>query len=539
VCRLLRILLPALVVVAVPVASRADATDGWFAEGYGGVAYIGSFKSENTPAFVFSDNLGSFKSIGDASSHEAGHTLSLRHDGTSERTYYSGHGGWGPIMGTSYSRLLAQWSRGEYDDASNDEHDVTELAERLGRRLDDHGDTSPTATLLGGTGETAGFIGAEDPVDVFVVDVVAGEINARVTPASSVSNLFASVTIRDTAGVVVAEHIPTAVTTKAEPATRPIDWAASATAVVPDGRYTVEVRPGGLGTPSTGFSTYGSRGAYVLTVALGSGSPPPSSGHPGQVRLTPIEPVRLADTRSEFGGTPRLAADGVLRVAVAGTPGVPADVTAAALNVTAVGPDTGGFLTVYPCTATVPTTSTVNFAAGRDIANSTIANLAADGSVCVYSSSAANVIVDITGLALGERRHTHVAGTPASDRRHPLRSRRIASSLGRRCPDDRGCGTTVPDASTLNQRVGEANANGAIVPVGDGATGCVYTSSAYEPDRRPQRLVGPRHLNGPDGHLAASVESRRVSRRAASCRSGSRSSASRWRRRSARVAVRP
>jgi hypothetical protein len=189
-------------------------TDGWFAEGYGGVAYIGSFKSENTPAFVFSDNLGSFKSIGDASSHEAGHTLSLRHDGTSERTYYSGHGGWGPIMGTSYSRLLAQWSRGEYDDASNDEHDVTELAERLGRRLDDHGDTSPTATLLGGTGETAGFIGAEDPVDVFVVDVVAGEINARVTPASSVSNLFASVTIRDTAGVVVAEHIPTAVTTK-------------------------------------------------------------------------------------------------------------------------------------------------------------------------------------------------------------------------------------------------------------------------------------------------------------------------------------
>jgi hypothetical protein len=38
------------------------------------------------------------------------------------------------------------------------------------------------------------------------------------------------------------------VTTKAEPATRPIDWAASATAVVPDGRYTVEVRPGGLGT---------------------------------------------------------------------------------------------------------------------------------------------------------------------------------------------------------------------------------------------------------------------------------------------------
>jgi hypothetical protein len=338
------------------------------------------------------------------------------------------------------------------------------------------------------------------------------------------------------------------------------------------------------------------------------------------VRLTPIEPVRLADTRSEFGGTPRLAADGVLRVAVAGTPGVPADVTAAALNVTAVGPDTGGFLTVYPCTATVPTTSTVNFAAGRDIANSTIANLAADGSVCVYSSSAANVIVDITGwlsasaatrmspalprriadtrsglggsrrlsagdvltigaadvgvsavalnvtavgadeagyltvypcdilapvestvnFAAGEARPNNtivavadgglvcVFASAAVDVIVDTSAMFSAAGLLEYVPTDPqrlldtraiggvaaggevaygvpspgapavaasvnvtaaghdtdgfstafGCGTTVPDASTLNQRVGEANANGAIVPVGDGATGCVYTSSA-------------------------------------------------------------
>ena len=63
---------------------------------------------------------------------------------------------------------------------------------------------------------------------------------------------------------------------------------------------------------------------------------------------------------------------------------------------TAVGPDSGGFLTVYPCSDAVPTTSTVNFAAGRDIANSTIATLDVDGDVCVYSSAATDVIVDIT-----------------------------------------------------------------------------------------------------------------------------------------------
>jgi hypothetical protein len=41
-----------------------------------------------------------------------------------------------------------------------------------------------------------------------------------------------------------------------------------------------------------------------------------------------------------------------------------------------------------------------------------------------------------------------------------------------------GCATSVPEASTLNQRVGEDNANGAIVPAGAAAPGCVFTSSA-------------------------------------------------------------
>ncbi len=83
-------------------------TDAWFGDGYGGVAYVGSFKS-NTPAFVFSDNLGSFKSVGDASSHESGHTLSLRHDGAPSKAYYGGHGEWGPIMGNSYR---VRWPNG-------------------------------------------------------------------------------------------------------------------------------------------------------------------------------------------------------------------------------------------------------------------------------------------------------------------------------------------------------------------------------------------------------------------------------------------
>ena len=193
---------------------------------------------------------------------------------------------------------LAQWSKGEYAGADRaNEDDLAVLAKSLGYRFDDHGNTTPTATQLVGSGETSGFVGANDPVDVFMVDVFAGGIDARVTPSSSASNLFASVTVRNADGAVVATDTPTAVVA-AGSGQRRADWAAHVAAVVPDGRYTIEVRPAGLGTPSTGFSAYGSHGSYRLAVTVGAEYPPPAPGLPGQVRLTPIQPVRLADTRS-------------------------------------------------------------------------------------------------------------------------------------------------------------------------------------------------------------------------------------------------
>ena len=309
---------------------------------------MGSFRS-NIPAFVFSGNLGNFKSVGDASAHEAGHALGLGHDGTAQSMYYAGHDAWGPIMGNSYSRELAQWSKGEYAGATNTEDDVAVIAATLGYRADDHANTAAGATLLAGTGETSGFVGAGDPVDVFAVDVAGGIIDARVTPVSAVTNLFASITIRNDAGTVVAASTPAAVASASRGlGTSPIDWAARATSVVPDGRYTIEIRAAGLGTLPGGFSAYGSLGGYRLALAVGTDLPPLIAG---QVRFTPIAPLRLADTRSGYGGGFRLPADGVLRVNVAGAAGVPADVTAAALNVTAVNPARGGYLTVYPCSA--------------------------------------------------------------------------------------------------------------------------------------------------------------------------------------------
>jgi hypothetical protein len=485
-------------------------TDKWPGADFsnsGGVAFVGLFESNNTPAFVFSSNLFSYKTVGDASSHESGHTLGLRHDGAPSTDYYNGHGEWGPIMGSSYSRALAQWSKGEYAGADRaNEDDLEKMAGYLGYHFDDHGDTTPTATHFTGSGETSGFVGANDPVDVFTVDVFASGIDVRLTPSSSVSNLFASVTIRNAEGAVVATDTPTAVLAAGSMA-HGVDWAAHAAAVVPDGRYTVEVRPAGLGTPSTGFSAYGSHGAYRLAVTVGAEYPPPAPALPGQVRLTPMQPARLADTRSGLGGSGRLGADGVLVVHVAGNADVPDDVTAAALNVTAVGPTSGGFLTVYPCSDTVPTTSTVNFAAGRDIANSTIATLDVDGDVCVYSSTATDVIVDISawfssgaaaGMSASESRRVAdtrsglggslrlAAGSVLTVATGDVGASAVALNVTAIGASEAGfltvypCATTPPVASNVNFGAGEVRPNNTIVAVAPGGLVCVYSSAAVD-----------------------------------------------------------
>src|SRR6266404_4854796 len=55
-------------------------TSSWYGPA-GGVSFVNSFTwGDNTPCFVFSALLGyNTKNIGEASSHEAGHTLGLRH----------------------------------------------------------------------------------------------------------------------------------------------------------------------------------------------------------------------------------------------------------------------------------------------------------------------------------------------------------------------------------------------------------------------------------------------------------------------------
>ncbi|HEY7628418.1 MAG TPA: sortase [Ilumatobacteraceae bacterium] len=120
---------------------------------------------------------------------------------------------------------------------------------------------------------------------------------------------------------------------------------------------------------------------------------------PGSSAYQAVAPFRLADTRPDQGafGFTRLSAN-VIRVQVANRAGVPANASAAVLNVTGVNTSAPGFLTVYPAGTALPTASNVNFdAAGRVMANMVTVKLGAGGAVDVYVQNPMDVVVDVSG----------------------------------------------------------------------------------------------------------------------------------------------
>ena len=117
-------------------------------------------------------------------------------------------------------------------------------------------------------------------------------------------------------------------------------------------------------------------------------------------------PGRLFDTRTGAGGVPVAkvgTADGAgapLEFRILGVNGVPTSgVEAVSLNVTATNTVGTGYLTVYPCGAR-PETSTLNFTAGRTVANVVTAPVSANGTVCFHVRGTADLLADVSGWYL-------------------------------------------------------------------------------------------------------------------------------------------
>jgi MYXO-CTERM domain-containing protein len=123
----------------------------------------------------------------------------------------------------------------------------------------------------------------------------------------------------------------------------------------------------------------------------------PSSG----LTYTALAPQRVLDTReatSLFTG--RLAARQVLQLPIQRLPGMPANAVAVVANLTAVAASSGGFVTAFPCGATVPGTSSLNFPAEAAVGALTVSTLGA-GSLCVFANTRTHLIVDVLGVWTG------------------------------------------------------------------------------------------------------------------------------------------
>ena len=147
----------------------------------------------------------------------------------------------------------------------------------------------------------------------------------------------------------------------------------------------------------------------------------------GTSAFVAVGPHRLADTRSEPCGCARLD-EFTMRVEVAGRFGIPDEITAAAVTVTATNVAADGFVTAYPAGTPVPSTSTLNPRARSDLANSAIVVVGDDGAIDVRSTlridTAIDLIVDVTGVFVPDDRaragrFVAVAPTRISDSRTP------------------------------------------------------------------------------------------------------------------------
>ena len=116
---------------------------------------------------------------------------------------------------------------------------------------------------------------------------------------------------------------------------------------------------------------------------------------PGYVPLTP---VRLLDTRNGTGAPPGFAAAGsTTELQVSGVAGIPATAKAVVLNATVTQPEAVGYLTVFPCGESRPTTSNVNYSTGQTIPNMVVVALPANGKICFYTNKKAHLVADVNG----------------------------------------------------------------------------------------------------------------------------------------------
>ncbi|MFK7917391.1 MAG: DUF4331 domain-containing protein [Ilumatobacter sp.] len=256
--------------------------------------------------------------------------------------------------------------------------------------------------------------------------------------------------------------------------------------------------------------------------------------------ITSVNPDRILDTRpasaiNYTGDKPAAGTTLTVKVAGVGEALVPDDAQAVYLNVTAARTEERGFITVFPCDQDQPEASSFNPDPVRTTSGLIPAVMDADGNVCIFTNSATDLIVDVSGYVPSTSDFTSVvpervldtrsgdkpaAGsetviqvTETGDANLPAGTSSVLLGLTSLRTDVSGfvtvysCDEDAPTASNLNTREGERRANLVSTAVSADGTVCVFSnqptdlvvdlvgatpaSSTYQPTL-PTRLLDTR-----------------------------------------------
>ncbi len=214
-------------------------------------------------------NKGNGYHQGATTTHELGHLLGLRHDGTTGGSqYFSGLPSfrWCPIMGANNpkaswgTRALFQWSKGEYASANNKQDDLMIISRNLPFRADDI-PTSQPLIVKNGSGVSAadnfGQIAHNTDSDTFTFAVGEGGGRAVLTIDRTEyvggGYLDVEAQIQNADGMVLAKGNDMVART------------AKLDVMLPAGEYELVIKGGAEGTPQSGFSSYSSLGYYGIS----------------------------------------------------------------------------------------------------------------------------------------------------------------------------------------------------------------------------------------------------------------------------------
>jgi trimeric autotransporter adhesin len=237
--------------------------------------------------------------------------------------------------------------------------------------------------------------------------------------------------------------------------------------------------------------------------------------------FAPFAPQRYADTRPSGTTFDTLFAAGGLRAAgstlalkVIGRGFVYNRSVAVSMNVTVVDAAGDGYATVYPCGSPQPTSSSLNFAEGSTVPNAVISKVGTAGEVCIYLSAAAHLLVDVNGAfpsstslrpinparmidtrsgsptfdnvasGAGLRPGGSITQIPIAGRAGvPASATTAVLNVTVTGTADAGfitvfpCGSTQPDASSINYGTDATIANTVVSKLGTGGKVCVFTQA--------------------------------------------------------------